>query len=262
MERHSTTRFPYAGWPDDAVDLVERSIRTHGGWDAWKALEVIRIDPGWLKGSLPFLKGYGRTFGLPRRIELRPHRNVAVFEGYPNDETTGLYEKGTVSLVDAKTTETLIGSKGHRLTFDGGARRRRWAPLDALYFFGYALIHYHSIPYTLGEATFVSSRSVHVGGEELDVLELEFPPERETHSARQTFYFGREGLVRRHDYVAEVVGSWAKGSHFWLDYDLVDGLKFATRRQVRLRLTSRALPVVVLEAFFSRIEIESGTRVR
>lgn len=262
MDRNPSARFPYTGWPDAAVDLVEHSIRTHGGWDAWKTLEVIRIDPGWLRGALPVLKGFGRTFGLPRRIELRPHRKVAVFEGYPNDETTGLYEKGIVSLVDAKTTETLIGSKGHRLTFEGPARRRRWTPLDALYFFGYALLHYHSIPFTLGEADFVSSRTARLGGEDLEVLELEFPAERETHSPRQTFYFAGEGLVRRHDYVAEVVGPWAKGAHLWHDYDLVGGLKFATRRQVRLRLSDRVLPVVVLDAFFSRIEIESGSRAR
>jgi len=251
-------RFRYAGWPDAAVDLVEDSIRAHGGWDAWKALEVIRIDPAWLRGPLPWLKGFGRTFGLPRRFELRPHRDVAVFEGYPNDEMTGLYENGTVSLVDAKTTETLIGSVGHRKTLQGRARRRTWTPLDGLYFFGYALLHYHSIPFTLGEADFVSMRQVPFRGETLTALELHFPPQRETHCARQSFFFGAEGLVRRHDYVAEVISPLARGCHFWGEYDLVDGMKFATRRTVKVRVSGRPLPITVLDASFRRIEIDSS----
>jgi len=255
-------RFRYSGWPDAAVDLVEDSIRAHGGWDAWKTLEVIRLDPAWLRGPLPWMKGYGRTFGLPRYFELRPHREVAVFEGFPTDDTTGLYENGTVSLVDAKTTETLIGSAHHRKTLQGTARNRTWTPLDALYFFGYALLHYHSIPFTLGEAAFVSMSEVSMRGQPLTSLELDFPPERETHCVRQTFFFGPEGLVRRHDYVADVISRLARGCHMWEDYDLVGGMKFATRRRVRVRLSGRPLPITVLDASFRAIEITSSVEKR
>lgn len=255
MAPRPTPRFRYSGWPDEAVDLVEASIRAHGGWDAWKRLEIIRIEPGWLRGPLPLLKGFGRTFGLPRHFELRPHRHVAVFEGFPDAETTGLFEDGVVSLVDAKSTETLIGSRSHRKTFDSRARARRWTPLDALYFFGYALLHYHAIPFTLGEASFVCLEGVKIGRDTLLALELDFPLERETHCRRQKFFFGDEGLVRRHDYTADIVGPWAKGAHYWEDYDLVDGLKLPTRRRVKARVSGLVLPVTVLDAFFRDISV-------
>lgn len=250
-------RFPYAGWPDEAVDLVERSIRVHGGWEEWKRLEVISVETARLRGLVPAIKGLGRTFGLPRRFELRPHRQVVIFERFPGEDTTGIYERGVVSLVDAKTTETLIGSVNHRKTFVGRAKRRRWTPLDAIYFFGFALLHDHSIPFTLGEAGFVGMRRVRSRGEELDAIELDFPAERETHCRRQTVHFGRDCLVRRHDYVAEVVGSWAGVCQYWNDYEMVAGFKFPMKRRVVARLSGTPLPLTVLDAEFRSIEVES-----
>jgi hypothetical protein len=35
------------------------------------------------------------------------------------------------------------------------AKYRRWSPIDALYFFGYALWHYHVLPFALAEAQFL-----------------------------------------------------------------------------------------------------------
>lgn len=260
MTASSAGRFPYAGWPDEAVDLVEHSIRVHGGWDEWKRLEVIYIEPAALRGPLPLIKGLRRTFVLPRRFELRPHRNVALFEGYPDDETTGLYEDGVVSLVESMTSETLIGSLNHRKTFEGFAKHRLWSPLDALYFFGYSLLHYHSMPFSLGEAAFLAIGDVRSRGEDLVRLDLEFPAERITHCNRQAIFFSREGLVRRHDYVAEVIGSFARGSHYWDDYELVDGFKFAMRRRVTARVSGTPLPITVLDASFRSFSVETRDR--
>ena len=44
-------------------------------------------------------------------------------------------------------------------------------------------------------------------------LEADFPPGLDTHSPAQVFYFDEGGLLRRHDYVAEVVGGWARAAH-------------------------------------------------
>ena len=48
------------------------------------------------------------------------------------------------------------------------------------------------------------------GGEAWRRLEASFPPDIDTHSPRQTFYFDAGARLRRHDYVPEVIGRWAR----------------------------------------------------
>lgn len=67
-----------------------------------------------------------------------------------------------------------------------------------------------------------------------------------THSRRQTFYFEEDGLLRRHDYVADVIGPWARGAHLWRDFETVGGLEMATVRHVVLRLGRWTTPLVAL----------------
>jgi hypothetical protein len=69
------------------------------------------------------------------------------------------------------------------------------------------------------------------------------PPDLDTHSAHQTFYVDSSGLIRRHDYTAEVVGGWARAAHHLSEHRQVDGLAFPTRRRVRpIGVRNRALP--------------------
>jgi hypothetical protein len=94
-----------------------------------------------------------------------------------------------------------------RAAFFGRAglrRNLRWDALDSTYFAGYAMWNYL------------------------------------TH---QTFYVDSSGLIRRHDYTAEVVGGWARAAHYLSEHRQVDGLTFPTRRRVRpIGARNRALP--------------------
>jgi hypothetical protein len=81
-------------------------------------------------------------------------------------------------------------------------------------------------------------------------LTVRFPPSLHTHCPVQTVYFAPDGLIVRHDYVADIVGAWARGAHFWRDYLTVEGIPLATRRTVYARLGQRPLPIVALDAHF------------
>ncbi|HKA88652.1 MAG TPA: hypothetical protein VKE22_13370 [Haliangiales bacterium] len=226
----------YLGWPDEAAALVERGVRRHGGWEAWRSLRRVSFRPIGLGGFLPWAKGHPRTFPLPPEVETFPHERRTVFRRYPDDAHEGVFDAGDVRLVGATTVE----SRDHRSTFRGLAKLRRWRPIDGLYFFGYALWHYHALPFVLADARFVRLRR--------NAVTVDFPPDVPTHSTRQTFHFDGEGLLRRHDYTAEVVGAWARGAHLWDDFVAVDGFAFATRRRVQPRVLGRALPLTVLRA--------------
>ena len=69
-------------------------------------------------------------------------------------------------------------------------------------------------------------------GEQWRRLKVIFPPTILTHSTDQTFYFDTSGLLRRHDYTAEVFGSWAHAAHYSWGHREFDGLIIPTQRQV------------------------------
>jgi hypothetical protein len=235
------------GWPGEARALLEAAVHRHGGWDAWRAFRSLRVTPRSLSGMLPWLKGYGRTFRLPVRAEIDPHAGRAVFHDYPTGGATGTFEGGSVTFTDAggAVVASIADARG---SFRGWHKLRRWSSLDALYFFGYALTHYHGLPFTLGRGRPLGIHRVRYEGRVLTGVEVELPADLHTHSRRQTFYFEEDGLLRRHDYVADIAGAWARGAHFWTDFANVSGLEMPRVRHVVARLGRRSTPFVALHA--------------
>jgi hypothetical protein len=230
-----------------AREVIARSIERHGG-ARWSRIERLTLRPRALSGLLPWSKGNGQTFRLPAYAELEPQIARATFVDYPRAGERGVFDAGRVALCDAPLAE-------HRATFRGLAKLRRWRPLDALYFFGYALTHYHAMPWTLRDAEPLALRRTGGGHRPGNddrgyALTVRFPPSLHTHSPVQTVYFAADGLIVRHDYVADIVGSIARGAHFWRDYVTVDGIPIARRRTVYARLFRQPLPIVALDAQF------------
>lgn len=234
----------------EALRLVERAIARHGG-ERWSRIETIELPVLALSGFLPWLKGYPRSFGLPRIVRIDPVRVRAAFVDYPRPGEQGVFDRGRVALGPVEPVE-------HRVSFSGAGKRRRWSALDALYFFGYALTHYHSLPWSLRDAEVLAvgptrqSRATHA-------LTVRFPPTVHTHSAVQTIYFAEDGLIVRHDYVAEVISPLAHGAHLWLDYVEVKGIPIATHRRVLTRIGRQTLPLVALDARLGSPVIDSGS---
>jgi hypothetical protein len=227
----------FVDWPAEARSLVEKSIERYGGAAGWARLEHLTVAFTSLSGMLPAMKGYPRTFGLAARNELDVPRRRAVFIDYPAPGSIGLFDDGKVGLGESLAT---VEARPHRDTFVGRRKWRRWSPLEGLYFFGYALTYYHSMPWLLAETRFRALRG--------RSLTVEFPPHIHTHCARQTIHFDESGLIVRHDYTADIVGWWAHGAHEWRDYQDVDGVPVATHRRVRPLVGALRLPANVLEA--------------
>lgn len=242
-------------WSGPSREVLERAMERHGGWSAWQRVRSVTLGARLLRGLLPAVKGHGHTFLLPTRMVVRPHEAEAELVDYPSSGCRGLFTRGEVRLVDPHGATT-AHAMAHRDSFRGLSKYRRWSPLDALYFFGYALTHYHALPFTLGEGLCLGYRRVRSGKEVLEAVSVRHPPSLHTHCERQEYYFDSTGLLRRHDYVAEIAGRWACGAHFWGDYEEREGLLVARRRHVVARLFSRPLPpFVALHAEFSSVEV-------
>ncbi|HYO54897.1 hypothetical protein [Archangium sp.] len=245
-------------WSGPAREVLERAIERHGGWSTWQRLHSVTLGMRLLRGMLPTLKGNGRTFLLSPRFMVRPREMEAELVDYPTAGSRGLFARGEVRLMETHGATTAHAT-AHRDSFRGLSKYRRWSPLDALYFFGYALTHYHSLPFTLGEGQCLGHRHARLGNEVLDGVVVRLPPSLHTHCELQVFYFDSTGLLRRHDYVAEIAGAWARGAHFWEDYVEVEGLSVARRRHVVARLGGQPLPpFVALHAEFDSVEVRLG----
>jgi hypothetical protein len=177
---------------------------------------------------------------------IEPALARAVVHDFPRAGATGVFASGLVALGDAAPA-------AHRQAFRGLRKWRRWSPLDALYFFGYALTHYHAVPFTLPTA------ELRAWDPRRRALTVAFPPDVHTHSAVQRFQFDETGLILRHDYVADVAGAWARGAHFWRDFVTVEGFPIATHRRVLARLGRLPVPgAVALDARFAPPQVTLG----
>jgi hypothetical protein len=127
----------------------------------------------------------------------------------------------------------LASSNGETRTARGDARAgfrrlRRWLwwdRLDMTYFMGYLLWNELTFP-----RLFLRSD---VEWTQLDdsSLRATFPNGFPTHCSEQVFRFDREtGLLRRHDYTADVVGSWARATSIVIKHREWDGIMYPCRR--------------------------------
>ena len=65
---------------------------------------------------------------------------------------------------------------------------------------------------------------IRCAGQRLIGVDVELPATLHMHSRRQSFYFDDEGLLRRHDDVADIVGWMARGAHLWRNFVAVGGI--------------------------------------
>ena len=252
----TTNAIAESSWTGPGNDILARACEHYGGMSAWRALRKITLLPGRLSGLLPWMKGVHKTFPLPTTFEISPHLGLTRFVGFPDSEHAGVFENGAVRIERMADGFVVAKSENHRPSFDGAAGARRWRPVDALYFFGYALAHYHSLPFTLSQGRLIGVHTSGRGGSRSDVLDVELPADLHTHCRRQQFYFDRQGMLLRHDYYAQIVGIWARAAHYWNQQARFDGFPISLDRHVFARAAAVVFPVTALHATFADAHVE------
>jgi hypothetical protein len=80
-----------------------------------------------------------------------------------------------------------------------------WDELELAYYSGYSIWNYIAVPFVFAEPD-VTTEELEPGSGQADKwrrLKVRFPPRLMTHSSEQTFYFDRDGVLRRLDYTTE-----------------------------------------------------------
>jgi hypothetical protein len=241
------------------MTLLDDVIEAHGGLDRWARVAAIRGEVR--GGGLLLATRVPRNILRSGTIEVRPDEQVTIAEPYGDPGRRGVFDHGSVR-IETLDGEVLESRERPRECFFGRAglrRNLRWDALDAGYFAGYAWWNYLTAPFLLAreDVVVLEIDPWQQDGETWRRLEARFPPSIHTHSERQTFYYDRDLRLRRHDYVAEVVGGWARAAHLCTDHVEVDGLVFPTERRVRpIGLGNRPLPLPTLVSLqLSEIEV-------
>jgi hypothetical protein len=241
------------------MGLLEEVIEAHGGREAWARAERIRLRAR--SGGL-LLRTRARREAF-REVDLDVEIGTvrATASPYPRAGLRGVFADGSVR-IETNAGAVVAAREDPRRCFFGrpGLRRNlRWDDLDLVYFAGYAWWNYLNHPPLLARDGVAAREAepLRRGGETWRRLEVTFPPGLDTHSRSQAFFYDEELRLRRHDYVAEIVGRWARAAHLCDRHHQVDGLLVPTRRRVYpLAPGGRVAPGPVLVALdLAEIEV-------
>jgi hypothetical protein len=242
------------------LTLLDEVLDAHGGGERWRAARRIsaRVRTG---GLLVRTRMAGSRFA-DCRFEVEVAEPRAVADPFPREGERAVFDRGAVR-VETADGEVLESRTEPRRAFFGlsGMRRNlRWDALDSIYFAGYAMWNYLTTPLLLTRqgVEVTEGEPWPAGGETWRRLQVRFPDGLDTHSREQTFYFDDDRMLRRHDYVAQVIGGWAHAAHMCADHVESGGIVFPTRRWVRpIGRGNRALRFPTMVSLdLSRIEVE------
>jgi hypothetical protein len=242
--------------------LLDDVIEAHGGRDAWQRAERVRLRARSGGLLLRTRAPHGAFEEAELDVEIGAVRAMAT--PYPRAGQRGVFADGSVR-IETDAGEPIATRDDPRACFFGrpGLRRNlRWDALDLVYFAGYAWWNYlnHPILLTRDGVIATEAERLHHRDGAWRRLEVTFPPGIHTHSRRQVFHYDEALRLRRHDYVADVVGRWAHAAHFCDDHRESGGLLFPTRRRVYpVAPGGRVLPGPVLVALdLGEIDVETS----
>ena len=224
----------------NSKERLEHVLEAHGGRQRWQALECIEAD--FSSGGLAFSLHLQPWTLRDLKISVHPHAQRVVLRDFVHPGWSGVWMPDRVQILDDAGV-VVAQRQDPRSAFSRIDKQVRWNKLDILYFAGYALWNYLGFPFIL------DAPGVSLGETESNTRELRarFDPSVPTHSALQTFHIDDSGLLTRHDYTADVIGKWANAANFCLASEVVDGLRFYTRRRVLPRFgTQTVLPFPTL----------------
>jgi hypothetical protein len=217
---------------DQPVLLLNEAIDAHGGLDRWRRFEGVAstIVTG---GGLWDIKRV-KLLRTPRRVTSEFCRQWTRESPFGESGLTMTWTPQHVEIADSQGVILEQRDNG-RDAFDRSFNGR-WDQLNLAYFNGYAMWTYHALPWVLAGPGYEAREIAPIMHEDetLRGLAVCFPEGVHSHTREQRFYFGEDGLLRRHDYEVDV---WADtpAAHFMSDYVDVDGLKYPTRRSVFAR---------------------------
>ena len=209
-------------------DLLETAVNAHGGLDRWNRIASITVDAS-ISGVFWFIKNQGDALRQVRlEVDTTGQRLTMDFVG--QDKRT-LFEPDRVEL--QRRDGQLVEARDHpERSFEGQQFDSPWDDLHLAYFTGAALWTYLNTPFVYTREGFATEEidPILVDGETWRRLRVDFPGNIKTHTRQQISCFGPDGLLRRHDFNIDILGT-APSQLLATDYRNVDGIIIPTTRR-------------------------------
>ena len=220
-------------------NLLKFTIEAHGGLNRWKKYEHISAH----------LNCGGITWGLKKQagilddvyVRCDTQRQFTSHFPFINKDWYTSFEANRVAIMNA-SGQVIEEMSDPRYSFKGHVVETPWSRLQLAYFAGYAMWTYLNAPFSFADAGYKIKElePVQDDGDQFRRLEVTYPGDIATHGSIQTFYIDESGLIRRHDYTAEVLGGIA-AAHYLSDYIELQGIKIATKRRVYQLLENKTV---------------------
>jgi hypothetical protein len=214
----------------DMSDLLNIAIAAHGGLERWSQFRTLQAEMA-IRGAIFEAKRIaGLQDDVTSEVQLHEERVTVDQFGGPNRRLRFLPNRLTLESFEGDIIEA---RNNPRDAFRDHNADSPWDALHAGYFSSYALWTYLTLPFLYASPGFVVEEIApwQDAGEEWRRLKATFPVNVASHAPEQVTYFGRDGLMRRHDYTVEVLGG-ATGANYSADYREFQEIKVPTLRRV------------------------------
>ena len=185
--------------------LLYAVIAAHGGLDSWNAVRSVDVTFNF-SGGLLDLKGFPGHHRPTATIDVKQPRTVMQrLDGDPDDRWIFTRNRVWIERRDGWSVEE---RSDPRAAFAGHVRETPWDRLHLTYFLGYALWNYLTAPFLFAWPGFsFQELDPHVEGRQIwRVLEVTFPDNIPAHTKTQKLYFDDAFMLKRLDYVTDVLG--------------------------------------------------------
>ncbi len=211
------------------TDLLDKVLDVHGGLENWRRVQTVDFRLT-LRGAA--LAAKGKPEGLRNvQVKIDARRPRTLITPFPVPASRGLFQDGRVTIeTDSGITAAQLDAP--RGSFEGLGPQSPWTDLQFLYFMGYALRNYMTMPFMLTadgvRCEEIAPHEEH--GESWRALKVTFPSGMDVHCPEQIFYFNDPCHLVRNDYTPEV--SRGTAAHYSFDHKTFDGFVFPTHRRV------------------------------
>jgi hypothetical protein len=184
------------------VTLLEDALGASGGLDLWRQMSRYTVHMS--VGGVFCSRKYRSARLKDLVVEGSTDQQSLEINGFSGPDQRALYRPDWVAL-EGPDGQLRKERKAPAQELRERLRTSIWDELDLAYYSGYSIWNYIAVPFVFAEPD-VTTDELEPGSGQADNwrrLRVRFPPRLMTHSSEQTFYFDRDGVLRRLDYTSE-----------------------------------------------------------